>query len=172
MGWFSKKPEAHTALEMRESELLDRLEEVTRELAEVRGTFDGTKTAVKLAQQINTLREEISTLKVDKSVLTEAHNREKREVEHEVGLHRKQMDFELDSARREALLEVREANLDHERKAFEEQQAFRQEQFDGQITYIKDITAQILERLPAIGVKLSDTRTTTVGGKPAPEADE
>lgn len=163
----AKTTEQEEAIQARTEILLDRLSTVSKELAELRGTFDTAKDAAGLTKQVRTLRQEISTLEVEQSKLTERHEREQRETEHMVGLQRKRGEFEIESARREAVLEVREENLKAEREQFSTQMAFEKQQFDGQVKYLQDLMGQILKRLPTIGVDLSGEASPTVGEKKA-----
>lgn len=114
-----------------------------------------------LSKQVKDLRESIAKLEIDKSKLTEAHEREQRETEHMVGLQRKRGEFEVEAAKREATIQVREENLAAERDQFEKQMSFRTEQLDGQITYLQDIMGQVLSRLPSIDVELGGQARTS-----------
>lgn len=119
-----------------------------------------------LSKQVKDLRASIAKLEIDKSKLTEAHEREQREIEHMVGLQRKRGEFEVQAAKREATIQVREENLAAERTQFEKQMSFRTEQFDGQITYLQDIMGQVLSRLPSIDVELGgQARTSKAASK-------
>jgi hypothetical protein len=143
-------------LNKRTLELLERLESVSQELAETRGTFEGSKRALQLSKSVTELREEIEKLKIERSTVTEQHEREKRETEHMVGLQRKRGEFEIEAAKREATLIVREEQLTAQREQFKQEQTFRQERFDEQVEYLQGLMSQILKRLPTIGVQLKD----------------
>ena len=93
-------------------------------------------------------------LKIEKSVETEKHERERREVEHMVGLQKKRADQEQELAVKAAELAVREGNLSAKEDQFEERLKNVTEQLLAQIEYLRtDIIAQILQRLPTFEVK-------------------
>lgn len=148
----------------RVQQLLDRLEEVSKQLAETKGQRSAQREALALTETVQDLKTQIADLEIKQSGITEKHAREKRETEHMVGLQRKRGEFEVESAKREAMLSVREENLAAERKEFERQMEFRAEQFDGQVKYLKDLMKQILHRLPTIGVELGGDAKATSGG--------
>ena len=151
----------------RVQQLLDRLEEVSKHLAETKGQRSAQLEALELTETVQDLKTQIADLEIKQAGLVEKHARERRETEHMVGLQRKRGEFETESAKREAVLEVREQNLAAQQKQFEEQMAFRTEQFDGQITYLQGLMGQILKRLPTIGVELSGEAEPVVGAKAA-----
>lgn len=130
--------------------ILEQIESLSREVAGLKGERKAQTEAVKLADQVVTLKTQISDLEVNKSKLTEAHEREKRELEHMVGLEKKRQEFEVVSAKRDAKLTVREENLKAEQDRFEERMAFQSKQFDGQVEYLQKLMGQILERLPTV----------------------
>jgi hypothetical protein len=151
----------------RVQQLLDRLEEVSQQLAETKGQRNAQREALALTDTVTDLKTKIADLEIKQSTITEKHAREQRETEHMVGLQRKRGEFETESARREAVLEVREENLSAQQKQFEDQMSFRTEQFDGQIAYLQTLMGQILKRLPTIGVELSGEAEPVVGAKAA-----
>lgn len=111
---------------------------------------------------INDLKKQITDLEIGKAKIVEDNAREKREVTHMVGLERKRQEFEaeqarkgIETAREEAILEVREENLKAERVAFEKSMDFQQKRFEKEVGYLKDLMGQILERLPTVNVDRS-----------------
>lgn len=72
-----------------------------------------------------------------------------REIEHKVGLERERQKHELDAAKREALVGVREENLKADRDRFEAQMKFQEERFTKEVGYLKDTLAEVLKRLPS-----------------------
>ncbi len=107
------------------------------------------------------LREQIETLRIEKGRIEEENARKLREVTHQVGLERLRQEAEaeqakkdVDAARREAVLEVREKNLAAERDAFDKQMEFQRERFEQEQGYLRDLLGQILKRLPDISVAI------------------
>ena len=142
----------------------ERLEELTEEIktlakrvAALRGEKDALSEARSLHEEVLHLKETIEDLKIKELRLKEEQDKEKRETRHMVGLERKRQEFEfeqkeqeIDQARREAMLEVREENLAAEREAFEKNMEFMTNQLNAQIADTKDILSQVLERLPNV----------------------
>lgn len=144
--------------------ILEQIESLSREVAGLKGERKAQTEAVKLADQVVTLKTQISDLEVNKSKLTEAHEREKRELEHMVGLEKKRQEFEVVSAKRDAKLTVREENLKAEQDRFAERMDFQSKQFDGQVEYLQKLMGQILERLPTV--------EAIIGGKQGAGSDD
>jgi hypothetical protein len=118
--------------------------------------------ALEANRTVETLKRQITDLEITKAKIVEDNAREKREVTHMVGLERKRQEFEaeqarksIETAREEAILEVREENLKAERVAFEKSMDFQQKRFEKEVGYLKDLMGQILERLPTVNVDRS-----------------
>lgn len=118
-------------------------------LQEAVGRLEGRKSLVELSDTAIGLREQISQLEIDKAKLTEEHEREIRETKHFVGLEKKNQKFETDHATRDAVLTVREANLDADKKRFEEHIKFVEEKMGEHLKDMKDLLKQVMERIPA-----------------------
>lgn len=159
---FSNKTE-----DPRVQQLLDRLEEVSKQLAETKGQRSAQREALELTETVQDLKTQIADLEIKQAGIVEKHAREKRETEHMVGLQRRRGEFETEAAKREAVLEVREENLSAQQEQFESQMKFREERFDGEVEYLKSLMSQILKRLPTIGVELGGDAEATVSGKAA-----
>lgn len=114
---------------------------------------DGVRDALKLGTQVDTLKKQIADLEISKSKKEEEFAREKREVEHMVGLERKRSEFEKEAAKREATLSVREENLKAERKRFEDQMAFHDKRFTEEVGYLKEMIGRVLEAIPNVGTE-------------------
>lgn len=112
---------------------------------------DGVRDALRLGTQVDTLKKQISDLEISKSKKEEEFAREKREVEHMVGLERKRSEFEKEAAKREATLSVREENLKAERKRFEDAMAFHDKRFTEEVGYLKEMIGRVLEAIPNVG---------------------
>jgi hypothetical protein len=103
-----------------------------------------TKTEEKIVE----LKKKITQLEIDKSKIEEDNARERREIEHKVGLEKKRQEMELELAKREAIVEVREANLDADRKRFEDQMRFTTERFEKEAAAVHEMMGEVLKRLP------------------------
>jgi|SRR5215216_1090872 len=118
-----------------------------------------------LADQITGLKRKIADLKVDESRLKEQHARERREVEHQVGLQRKRQDFEVESAKRETELTVREENLHAEQERFDRDMSFQREELGNQVGYLKDLMEKLFERLPSASMTLKGALVSSGNGR-------
>lgn len=134
-------------------ELLAEIRDLKRVVAELNGERDAARKELGLADEVAKLKEQIATLKVEKSRIDEEHAREKREVEHATGLLRKQADWERTKAVDEAKLKVREENLTAERKRFEEQIEFHKEQIKTEVDRLEKLLSGLMERLPTVTVE-------------------
>lgn len=118
---------------------------ITRDLQGIRSVAD-------LSQRVKELREKAEKLEIEKGRKEEEFQRREREVEHKVGLDRKRQEFEVASAKREAILSVREENLVADRKRFEEQIGFHEERFTQEVGYLKELMTEIMKRLPEVSM--------------------
>jgi hypothetical protein len=128
-------------------------EAVQAELDRMAASDEGAERRAALEEELLGLRRQVEALKIEAAGLTEKHARERREVEHMVGLERKRSDVERDLAARAATVEVHEKNLAEERRVFTEQMAFQREQLSGEVDRIERIAGQILDRLPTWDVR-------------------
>ena len=95
-------------------------------------------------KEISKLKEDIETLKIEKSSREWDYKKREMEVEHKVGLERKRQEFESEQSKREATVSVREENLKADRTRFEEQMHFIQTRFEEEVKYLQNIMQQIL----------------------------
>jgi chromosome segregation ATPase len=135
-------------------------DELVEQIAGLRGDIKALKAEreavteqLDLTAEITGLKEQISDLEVDESRIKEAHARERREVEHQVGLQRKRQDFEVEAAKRDTELTVREENLHAERERFDRDMDFQRKELQSQIGYLKDLMERLFERLPSISLE-------------------
>lgn len=117
---------------------------------------DATSVFAKI-KEINTLKEEIEDLRIAKKGKEWDYEKREMEVEHKVGLERKRQEFEVEQAKREAIVSVREENLDADKKRFEEQMTFIETRFSSEVGYLKEIVGEVL---------------TCVKDKPSKEKDD
>ncbi len=149
------------------NELNDAIVALKEEIVELKAERNAQAKQTNLLKDYTALKLEVEELKISKARLVEDNEREKREVTHMVGLERKRQEFEAEQARKgietaktDAVLKVREENLKAEKEAFAKQMKFQQEQFDGQVKYLKGMVEQILERLPTVTVDRQISETT------------
>lgn len=134
-----------------------RRDQLLEEIAKLRGDIKALQQERKavseqlgLTEQIADLKKKISDLKADESRITEKHARGMREVEHQVGLQRKRQDFEVEAAKRDTKLSVREGNLEAERERFNRDMEFQRDELKSQIGYLKDLMEKLFDRLPSM----------------------
>lgn len=101
-----------------------------------------------LEDKIHSLKETVADLEIQRAKKKEEFDRREREIEHKVGLQKKRTEFEVESARKEALLDVREENLVKDRKRFDEHMEFYKQQMETQTTYLKELVEAALARTP------------------------
>lgn len=157
---FGKKDENDPVAQ----ELLDEIRHLSKEVAELRGERDAGKDAIKLSDSIVRLKKELTTVQIEKDRETERHDREKREVEHMVGLEKKRQEFEVDAAKRDVKLTVREENLKEDRQRFEQEMKFTRERFEKEVGYLQDLMKQVLKRLPTVSIEKSVELTANGNG--------
>jgi hypothetical protein len=136
----------------RQDRLADEIAELRGEVKGLRRERDAATTSLDLADEVVELKTELEDLRISKGRLTEDNERKVREVEHKVGLERKRQEFEIEQARREADVTVREEALKEQEKRFQEHLKFNSERFDSQVTYLQKIVRQVLDRLPTVNV--------------------
>jgi len=72
-----------------------------------------------------------------------------------VGLERKRQEFEIEQAKRETTVAVREENLKADKDRFAEQLKFHEDRFATEVGYLKDMMGQLMERLPTAEIKIA-----------------
>lgn len=132
-----------------EKKINDAIQRITRSVInDVQIGLDKIKSYTDLTEKVKDLRETIETLKIERSRIQEEHAKREREIEHKLGLERKRQEMELELAKREAVLDVNEKNLQSERDQFEKQMEFIQERMATETGYLKDMIGEVLARLP------------------------
>lgn len=152
MGLFKKAKEVEQQVE---EDVVDELRDLRLAVDKILRLVEGRKNVVALTDEVVKLKTEISDLEINKSKLTEAHEREKREVQHFVGLEKKRQEVELDQAKREATLKVREENLAADKQRFDDHVKFVEERMDRHIADIKDLLEQVMTRIPTVTVDMT-----------------
>lgn len=153
MGLFDKDPTSE-----RFDALMDELAELKGAVAEIRGERKATQTLRDMETQYVAIKKELTDLQIEFDREKEKHEREKREVEHLVGLERKRSAFEREQGVAEAKVAVREENLAAERERFEDQMKFITTRFEKEIEQSKDLQMEILARLPKVETLLKLTQ--------------
>jgi hypothetical protein len=105
-----------------ETVISNALNRIAREaLNGVREKIEAIGTLADLQREKLELKEELETLRIEKDRKEEEQERKIREVEHKVGLEKARTEFEVEAAKREAVLDVREENLTEAQERFESQ---------------------------------------------------
>ena len=125
------------------------------ELAQLRAAVKALTIQRDETATLTRLRDEVERLKLERGRITEERARELREVEHKTGLLRLRQEQDVKHATRTAQLEVREENLSADRERFTQEMAFQRKHFDDRAAEQDELLKAILERLPAIDVKLT-----------------
>lgn len=134
--------------------LAEELGAIRAELKALRRERDDTTRADRLAQEIEGLQRKIVELEIKESKIQEEHAREKREVEHFVGLEKKRQAQEIELARRDTELRVRQENLDADKARFKGEMDFQREHLQREVDRVERILTAVLERLPDISATL------------------
>ena len=107
-----------------------------------------------LTAEIIALKKQVTDLEIQRSQKQEEWDKGDRELRHMIGLERKRQEFEIESAKKETALIVREENLSLDKKRFAEEMAFQRTRFEEEVKYLKDMMGNILERLPNISMEI------------------
>lgn len=146
-------------------ELLEEVRRLSKQVAQLQGEKDAIDQARALISEKLDLAAEVEQLKIEKSRKEEEFARERRELEHSTGLHRKQSEWERKQAVEEAKITVREENLSAERKRFEDQISFHKEQIKAEVDRMEKLIAGLMERLPTVTVEKSIDFSLAGNGK-------
>lgn len=144
MGLFGGKTKADPTSEL----ILAEIEKLSKDVAKLKGEKQATTDLKKLDEEYATAKRELTDLQITLDRVKEDHERETREIEHKVGLQKKKQTFEVDAAKREAIVTVREENLDAKEKRFDEHVKFIEDRFDQQFDALRELTNKILDRMP------------------------
>lgn len=131
-------------------ETIDEIRHLSKRVAELKGTLDGGALHLEAQAEVQRLKREVVDLQIQRDKINEGHAREKREIEHSVGLHKKQVELDLEIAKREASVTVREENLDARQARFTEQVSFLTDRMTGEVDRMNSLMNHILERLPKV----------------------
>lgn len=134
--------------------LTEEIRELHKDVASLKGERDAIRDDLKLSDRVRALKEEIEKLTIERDRKQEEHDRERRDVEHMVGLERKRQTVENDQARRDATLTVREENLTADKARFDEHVKFIEKRFTDEVGYLKELMTEVLTRLPTVDVNM------------------
>ena len=98
-------------------------------LEDAETTLGKFKTISDLNTKVRALQEQREHALIQKDRKDEEFAKKEREIEHKVGLERTRQKFEVENAKREATVTVREENLTADRDRFEGQMKFQNERF-------------------------------------------
>ena len=113
---------------------------------------------LELATSVLNLKKQINDLEIDKSKLKEQHEKEERELRHMIGLEKKRQEFEIEQSKRETKLTVQQENLAADKKRFEDQMKFHETRFTEEVSYLKEMIGNVLERLPNVSAAFETKR--------------
>jgi len=120
------------------------------DLAKSRDSLAESEALRKKEQELSDLEKQVVKLQIDKDRIEEGFAKERREIEHKVGLEQTRQSQELELGKREAMLEVGEGNLAKDQNRFEEQMKFNNTRFDRELEDLRVILNTVLNRLPSI----------------------
>jgi chromosome segregation ATPase len=132
--------------------ILHEIERLSTRVAELRGEREHVSEELGLSARIASLQREATAKEIELDRVKEQHAREKREVEHMVGLHRKKVEQEIQMAKRETQVTLREETLKADRERFEAQMTFMQTRMETELERLNALTSEILGRLPKVTV--------------------
>lgn len=126
-------------------------------LEEVRDLLAGdgekkTKAVQGYTEEVVTLKRQIADLQIEKSKKQEDFDRRERELTHMIGLEKKRQEVEVAQATTAATLAVREANLDADKKRFEQTIEGNKKSLEDGFGYMRGILTEVLGRLPTVTV--------------------
>ena len=138
--------------------LMEELADLKQAVAEIKGERAATSKLRSMEQEYAKVKSDLVDLQIEFDREKEKHEREKREVEHLVGLERKRSTFEREQGVAEAKVAVREENLAAERERFEDQMKFITQRFEKEIESQRALMDEILGRLPKVEALLRLTQ--------------
>ena len=124
------------------------------EIVKLCKSANGVGKEVLLSGQVIDLRKRIVELEIQEGKIKEGHAKEDRELRHMIGLEKERQKFEIQQAKRETTVVVREENLSADKKRFEDQMKFQEKRFTEEVGYLKGLMESVLERLPNIDVSV------------------
>lgn len=111
--------------------------------------------AIDLSEEVKKLTQQVSTLEIKKSKIEEDFAKERREIEHKLGLEKNRQKQELELGLREQQIKLREENLKADRDRFEANMKFMNDRFSTEVGYLKDMITKLV---PTTTVKITEER--------------
>lgn len=132
--------------------LTEEIRTLSKRVASLKGERDSVNEELGLSTRITALEREKTAKEIELDKVKEQHAREKRDIEHMVGLHKTRVTQEIELAKREQTITVREENLKADRDRFEDQMKFMQKRMETELERLNKLTSEILTRLPTVKV--------------------
>jgi len=149
MKWFWNTKKMEQKVEIPLDGIIDGV------VSRLTGELEVMKNYNALSIQVKKLKEQVADLEINKAKKQEEFDRKEREIEHKVGLVKKQQEMELKLAVREAKVETAADNLEADRKRFADEMQFQNDRFTSEVGYLKDMIGEILGRLPHVNVDVA-----------------
>lgn len=144
--------------------LTEKIETLSRRVAELKGEREQATEELGLSTRVVELQRQKTKLEIELDRVKETHAREQREIDHKLGLHRTQVTQEIELAKREQVVTLREEALSKQQERFEEEMKFTRERMQGEIDRLSGLTTEILERLPVVKFERSIRETVGSNG--------
>lgn len=133
------------------------VKDLRNEVAKLRATLETTNLAefaeqYELAEQVVSLKQQVTELEIQKSKKDEDFARQQREIDHKIGLERKRAEQDNKNAIAEAKLAVREANLDEEKTRVQEQMDFMEKRLNQELDSMRHMTEKVMDFIPKVEV--------------------
>lgn len=153
--------------------LTDEIKTLSKRVADLKGERDSVTEELGLSAKLIALEKEKTSKEIELDRVKEDHAREKRDIEHMVGLHKDRVKQEIELAKRDSTLSVREENLKADRDRFDDQMKFMQKRMETELERLNKLTSEILTRLPTVKVdrKISETVGAVANGNGNGEDD-
>lgn len=126
----------------------EQLTELGRDLSFLKGELTEVTEKLQLVDDYAVVKKELTDKQIELDKLRERHERENREIEHKLGLHKVQVAQERHAAVQEAKLAVREEALEAQKGQFQNEMKFMQDRFEKEVESQRKLVEQVLERLP------------------------
>lgn len=152
---FGSKKVVDEELEAQRDELLDEMVGLRGEIKELRAERGDLKTRDALQAEIERLSKRLVEKQIAFDREEEKWAKEKRETEHQVGLHLKQSEADAKIAVRDAELKVREEALTAKEQSFKKQLADQAKSAQETKDFLEGAFDKVFERLPDVNVALS-----------------
>ena len=124
--------------------------DILKQLRSLRGLDDVSA----LQAETIALKKKVTDLEIQRSQKQEEWDKGDRELRHMIGLEKKRQEFEIEQAKKETMVTVREENLAADKTRFSEEMKFQRERFEKEVSYLKEMMGDILERLPNINMEI------------------